>query len=942
MDTKILEKLNLTDFVCFDVETTGLNPDYDSVIEFSAVRFEDGEIEEKLTFLCDPEKNIPSDIEMLTGISNQMIKGKKSFQDRMDEVMDFIGTSPLVAHNISFDIRFLKNGLKGSGRSSRIENTLYDTMLLSQAFYFYLSNHKLGTLADYLDLNTENSHRAEADSINTGKIFLDLIEEVLLYDHETIQTINFILKKTHDPNNELYRNVGKLLSFNKELQKNSSPKIDWAPPQNILKAEDKEDQETTLDLEDIFGKDGKLAQEFEGYEERPQQKEFAEVVHRTIENDEISMIEAGTGVGKSLGYIIPTVLWNSKREEKKRIVITSNTKNLQEQIFDKEIPFVKNKLGLDFTAVLLKGRKNYICKTRWNNLLDNVEERVQVNNRSNLIPVLIWLKHTQTGDIFENNGFSVKHNWKIWSKICSEPGYCTTKVCSQYGGCFLGKARRMAKKASVLVVNHSLLLANAAANNKVLPPFSVLVIDEAHNLEQNGYSYFADEVRQPSLFYTLGKFTRGQKNQGLLNNIRKIAQKLNKGDKIESDIQNITSQIKSVKDISRNFFSELISDKRSELRSSNNSYSLKKRYQDFSEDFPETRDGETLLTEINRLVELINGIMDRLADFIDGNSSLYNKLEKDIDNALADLKEFVMALDSAIASESDEKIYWYEIGNDGKPNSVKLASTPLNIGGYIRDKIFDEVDSAILTSATLKINDSFEYIANRIGLNNERKVIQKSVGSPFIYQEQMKFITYCPQKEYTSASDTARLISQLSRETKKGIMMLFTSYRALKKVYKILNKKLRQDDIQLMAQGISGSRSTIVKKFRKHKHSVLLGTSSFWEGVDLIGDALEILLIDKLPFPVPSDPIIEANAEEIQKDGQNPFLEYTIPETVLKFRQGVGRLIRSTYDMGVLINMDNRVVTKRYGRYFQNDIPVENETMRSENQIITEVKNFLR
>ena len=942
MKQKILEELELDEFVAFDVETTGLNPEFDSVIEFSAILFKSGAIEDKLTFLCKPEQAISTDIELLTGITNAMVKGQQSFDSHMEEVLDFIADRPLIAHNIGFDIRFLKSALVRTGLKNNFKGRLYDTLDLARAFYFYLNNHKLATVADYLALSTEDAHRAEADAINTGKIFLELLEEALLYDFETIQTINRVLKKTRAPNKNLFRNIAKLLSFSKALSKNSAPKIDWEPPVNVIKSQSGHEDLEVSELREFFGEDGRLAEEIEDFEDRPQQEEFAEIVYNTLDTNKTALIEAGTGVGKSLGYIIPAVLWNCQQEEQKRIVITSNTKNLQEQIFRKEIPFAANKLKLPFSAVLLKGRKNYICLTRWNSLLNNLDERVQVSDRPNLVPLVIWLKHTRTGDISENNGFSVRYNWKIWAEICSESGYCTTSVCRKYDGCFLGRARFAAGKATLLVVNHSLLLANAAANNKVLPPFSALILDEAHNLEKNGYSFFADEVRQPGLLYLLNKFARGKKDYGLISNLRNFCKKIDKLDDLDQDLTNITEKIREIKEISRQFFTRIVASKKSSL--SNRNYRLKKRYKLFDKEFPGCSSGNVLRGELKNLLEMVSGVTDNIAEAVSDQPSIFEKLENDIVNVMDDLQKFAAALDIVIKSDNEDRIFWYEIGRDGSENSVKLASTPLDIGSYLQDKIFEEVDSAVLTSATLRINDSFDYITNRIGLNNTTgdDLIKSSVGSPFLYDEQMKFITYCPDQGKTTTAQTASLIARLSRETEKGIMGLFTSYRALKQVYKLLEKNLKKDGISLMAQGFSGSRSTIIKKFREKKHSILLGTASFWEGVDVIGDALEILLIDKLPFPVPSDPIIEANSEEIEKHHGNAFYDYTIPETILKYRQGIGRLIRSSYDSGVLINLDDRVVTKRYGRFFQEAIPVQNETLKSAGEVVAEVRRFLK
>jgi len=951
---EILKQLRLSEFVVIDFETTGLNPINDAVIEFSGIRFIDGEPQEIESFLCDPGFEIPVEIELLTGITSTMLVGQAPFEKRLKDVIAFIGESPIVGHNIGFDLAFLKDYMRRDKkiRKGKLKNFTYDTSLLAQAFYFYLNHHRLTTVTEYCGFSTKDAHRAETDALNTGRIFLCLIREAMKYDFDTFQTINRILEGTDDPNKWLYLHLSERLSAAGSIGSNRTPTIDWHVPDNIIgkkiesaNSETFQKTSTKALAEQYFGNSGKVAAVLKNYEPRHQQKEMTKIVLDSLLSEQSAMIEAGTGVGKTLAYLVPSILWlNGNGKDDNRVIVASNTKNLQEQIFYKEIPFISHKLKLPFKAVLLKGRNNYICKTRWNRFLADIGNNLGFANRSSVIPIVIWLKHTKTGDIGENNGFHVTNSYAIWKEICSEPGFCTTSVCQKFDGCYLGKIRHQSQNADVIIVNHSLLLADSASDSHALPDYSVLIVDEAHNLEKNAYTYFAEKINLMMLTFLLNDVSTGTTiERGIVKNVVDFCRQIKKLHEIEPIVEKIRDNVSDLRITAETFYRKIANTTLLNKNSNGKNYGIKKRYKVFVDVFPNFEmETSTFATELNNLYEKLAGLNEKMKTLVADFPELYDELNAKLMNTVGELDYYRNTFKNVTNGNNEKMIFWYEIGPNGKETMVEFAYTPLAVNAEIFEKILKERHTTILTSATLKIADSFEYLGNRTGaMLLDREAIQSvAVGSPFKYSDQMKFITVSQQGGEIQPSAIASILIRLAKETRRGIMALFTSYSSLGEVYKLIAPTFKNMDITLLAQGHGVSRSSLLDQFRSERNSVLLGTDSFWEGVDVIGNSLEILIITKLPFPVPTEPIIEANVEKFKEEGKNSFNEYYVPEAVLKFRQGVGRLIRSTSDIGVVINFDDRIDRMSYGRFFKECIPVAAETVVGEDKLMQSVQQF--
>ncbi|MBW6458896.1 MAG: DEAD/DEAH box helicase, partial [FCB group bacterium] len=515
----ILKELGLETCIAFDVETTGLDPASEEVIQFSAVKFVNGKIAEELNLFCDPGRPIPSFITELTRIDDEMVAGEPSFNERLDEILDFFGEYTLIAHNAPFDLSFLDAKLK-----EPLANPVIDTLDLSRIFLYRLPDRKLETLSAHFDLETEGAHRADVDTRNTGRLFFKILDIMLYYDISLYKDIIFITDPlVNMPNYELYRRIYE--HYLKSGRTENERKKPYHPMRDnklgdfkkrVYNEDDTIKKISRQDIDGIFGLKGQLSETLPGYELRIGQMQFAGDIIEAFNEGECLIGEAGTGVGKSLAYLIPAIRWMKKnRREGMSIVVSSHTKNLQEQLFYKDIPFIHEFIEQDFTVVMLKGRQNYICLTKWHAVMKNLDHAINLFDRPHLLPLLVWLRETKTGDIEENSGFQMNRVPHIWARLASETGYCTTKKCAEHHGCYLGKIRKLAFHADVIIVNHSLLLSDAASDNAILPEHPICIIDEAHNLIRSAYQYLGVEItpwlveRMLHKLYTPGRMRMG-------------------------------------------------------------------------------------------------------------------------------------------------------------------------------------------------------------------------------------------------------------------------------------------------------------------------------------------------------------------------------------------------------------------------------------------------
>ena len=956
MDPAILKKLHLDTFITFDTETTGFDRLQDDIIEFSAVKYTDGEPVDSIDFLVQPRKNVPEVITRITGISNDMVKDAPRYEDFHKEIKEFLGDYPLVAHNVTFDYEMLNVHFRRVGDESP-ENALYDTLLLSRTFSYWLVDHKLKTVAKAFDVAQDKSHRAKADAKMAGDIFLKQIEMMLATPVETLQQCNRLLSDIDTHTKQLF-----IDALNYLIAQNESHGIGTAP---ILPPERRNvygegglefdglgeplESIDTFELTRYFTKDGPLGQSLTKFEERDAQAAMAEAVAESLNQGHFLVAEAGTGVGKSLAYTLPGIMWTLHNNDRgERLVISSNTKNLQEQLFFKDIPFIHDRLGLEFKAVLLKGRSNYLCKTKWAEFFRNIN-RFSHGDRVAALPIVAWATQTNTGDISENNGFHEHRNSSLWSKLSSEGGYCTTKRCQKNHGCFLGPLKQQAANAHLILVNHSLLLADAASGHMTIPEYHHLVVDEAHNLEKSAYRYFAAEFDIWALRkLTNVLYTKSRNEYGLLATLKVAVSQMDRDKEaggLETQIQN---SIASLGDLDKNTetFLQLFQEKASK-KQRQFTYTEKVRYTSDSLPFGSLgSEIQSIQTSFRQVMNALKELHQHLKDYSDSDINDVDQIRQDIQHSYDDLIEIAHTFHAVTQAPDAEQIYWYEIPISEK-SLPKFVTTPIHVGEVMDERIYEDLRAAVFTSATLKVADSFNYFQKRAGLEHldHVEIVTEDFGSPYYLSEQIIgcVTTYVDRPGSPEHNrQIADIVRKITNEYNRGILVLTTSYRNMDQIYEGIESHYREMEVELLRQTRQISRTDLIEQFRDDVSSVLIGTESFWEGVDVPGESLQVLLIGKLPFAVPTDPVVEANTKAVENEGGNGFIDYTLPEAIIQFRQGFGRLIRSSTDSGVVIIADPRVATKQYGRYIAESLPIELQACQSDDELFGILDNWFR
>ena len=920
---EILSVLNLSTYVAFDFETTGLNPKQDRIIEFAAIRFVDGKPKKRYSTLINPGVHVSPFITGITGISNQMVSTAPDEEDIIDDLFSIIGKYPLVAHNIRFDWNYLLELCKRYNKDIP-ENPLYDTLQLARAMLFDHPVFNLGALSEFYGLDSSGSHRAEKDTENCGNIFLYLLDELSEYTLEEISRVISVIEKYDIPNKKLYVDLANALlkkgdlkgSLNIRSKKRKSR-------QNIYQYEGPENIQNITAAE-VFGSGGILSKNYDWYEDRINQVEYANMCDKIINSTGSGVLEAGTGLGKSMGYLFAAIKRKYETEERGPVVIGCNTKHLQDQLFFKDLPQLTDALKTSVTALIIKGRKNYICRTRFNWV---VSERNILSEQDieAIIPILFWLEWTESGDVSECNRFlNTRKTW-IWSMICSDMGFCTGDICRKNHGCFYGPIRKLMYEADIIVANHSLLLSEAKSPG-ILPEHDTIIIDEVHNLVRSGYDQFKVEIDQQIVLPLLQSVNPSHPRSRRWNNI------LNSISDSESSVkmlrESLLSGIEQVRISFEKFMDELTINNEDRFNKEKTYqerpiiHSLEKEYA------PVNSELAKLKTNIQSLLLCFNNLRKFILE-IDSSRTKYLYLHNVLDRGLENISGLSDSINILTENQDLEWVYWKQGIYHSKAGSIvqlrlSLHASMVDISEILRNKLYSRNSNFILTSATIKVDDSFDYFLNRNGLRKTDNIITDDYISPFSYQDQVVYYQYGGTSDITGdPSKLSDIIYYIHKTFQKRTMVLFTSIKMLENVSNKIKEKSDSKDIPLFAQSKGASKLSIIKGMHMHKNALLFGTNSFWEGVDLPGELLEILIVVKLPFGVPTDPLIKSYSNFLDSSGVNSFMNFSVPECAIRFRQGFGRLIRTTYDSGIFISLDNRIVTKRYGEFILNNIPTD-------------------
>lgn len=635
----------------------------------------------------------------------------------------------------------------------------------------------------------------------------------------------------------------------------------------------------------FFKKDGILTQKLPQYEYRSQQIEMAERIEMVLVRGakQHLIIEAGTGTGKSLAYLVPFIYWATKNN--KRFVVSTYTKALQEQLIKIDLPFLQQIMDVDFNFALCVGSNNYLCLRRLSqtqvyglfNELKEVEQFNEINK---------WQEISDTGLKSE---LRFEPLGELWSKLSRESDLCMGKNCIFFQRCFYFKAKKKQILSQVLVANHHLFFADLVSGNQVLPEFEAIVFDEAHTVEDVATNYLGLEVSNSGIRFILDRLYNHQNNKGLISRMSNLEEKLK---------QKIIEHISVARNSADKFFLEILG----RFNSSQKSIRLKEK--NFIDNIIEP----PLSSLISSLTEITKTASVNEEEILEVNSFIER------------CRSVQACLKVVIEQENPNFVYWLEISDGKRLKWVTIHANPIEINNELKAKVFDVNDIVVLTSATLAVNRSFAYIKNRLGLSENDELL---LDSPFDYPSQV--ILYTPTsipdpKIYPASFEekVGNTIEELLCLTKGRAFILFTSYAMLNKIHQQVTERL--PELNHYKQG-EVTTQQMVEIFKQKDKPVLWGTNTFWQGIDVPGDSLVCVVITKLPFAVPDDPITEARMEWLNQNGLNPFWEYQVPQAVIQTKQGFGRLIRKKDDYGIVSILDPRIKTKSYGKLFLDSLP---------------------
>ena len=896
-----------TTYVSLDLETTGLNADRDAIIEVGAVKFADGRILGEFTSLVQPGITLSHRIEQLTGIRTIDLVEAPPIGPVLAELAAFVGDAPVVGHNVGFDLGFLKRaGWTPPGDA--IDTHELATILVPEARRF-----SLGHLAAFLALDGDPNHRALPDARTSRVLFDALVERARRLPPATLTAIERLSTRTRWGAGRVF-----IAAAADPLPAAMPRPIGSASLGAALKSSPRRVEIDAATVGALLAPSGALAGSLAAYEDRPgQQAMLAEVVRALNDGDQV-LIEAGTGTGKSLAYLLPAAAYALANGCP--VIVSTHTITLQDQLVSKDLPLVRSLTDDGLRFAMLKGRDNYLCRSRLDMLLQR--DDLDAETVRALAKVLVWAPTTTTGDRVE---LALRpEDERTWRQLCADGGACTGDRCAYAarGECWLHRARSRAFASHIVVVNHALLasdMVQADSGRGILPPYKHLIIDEAHHLEDvatDVLSFSAGRTQLQDAVAALAAKSRGTlatrlttalellrmapitraAASALLDQLARMTGGRADADAGVGRLYDALAEFLQVTDERR------IVDKRitEAVRHSPDWSAVELAWDD-------ARTALVAMHDAGR--RLLSGIVTIEGDLADGDP-----IVADLRDALAALETLIEGLDRAIASPRGDDVVWAAADGQGRQ---ALHVAPLEVGPTLARQLFADKETLVLTSATLRAPD-FDFARDRLQLPDAADLV---VESPFDYERQA--LLYVPtdmpepnRPDHQRALD--RALIALGTAMRGRTMVLFTSHASLRETYHAIRSPLGDAGVTVIGQGLDGSRNTLLGTFMDPETpTMLLGTRSFWEGIDIPGEALSCLVITRLPFDVPTDPLFAARSERLD----DAFNDLSIPQALLRFRQGVGRLIRTRADRGIIAVLDGRIMTKRYGSTFLDALP---------------------
>lgn len=956
------------DFVVFDLETTGLDPNRDEIIEIGAVLWQQGEITAAFHSLVNPGLAIPLEIQQLTGITDSDVADAPRLETILPEFLRFLEGRRLAGHNVRFDIRFLLAACERSGYELPAEREGLDTLLAARVLLPTVSGYKLGDLVRGLEIGSHTAHRALADATQTAEVLRVLEDRAVALPYLTLQQLTRLagmfspmlatwfqglsevrvgrtgtrledgqdallnlVFTTSEHERRFRQEEGTIEHFDADVAATSLEAGSSSSPRSS--------QPILAAASALLAQGTPLQQVLPGFEVRTGQLEMVQAVAQALEGNQHLLVEAGTGTGKSLAYLIPAALY--ALAEDTRVVVSTHTIALQDQIRDRDFATLRKVLNQPVSLKVFKGRTHYVCMRKLNQELTSADFGTPSDDLIAYMAFLVWLTFTQEGNREELplSGNSAE----VWPRIQSESETCIGKRCPFFKPCYYFRARGAAYDADVVVTNHSLVFSDLKAEHRVLPKYNHLIFDEAHHVEEVATRHLGEEVHLLQLLALFGRLVRDYGRHGILPELlSKLELSESRSASVVGSLQKLLDAVAGLRPRTEHAFLVL------------SRYIPRGQYEvRITSDLTETPSWD----EFNKIADEIADVLHQMED---PRSQLEDSAEletdEDLQGRLFDASGFLSELSNHLwmlckaGDLSESWVNWVEISGNSDSKQVSLHRNPISVAGILAEQLFATKQSVVLTSATLSTEGKFDYVKNQLGLEEaerDGRLASQSVASPFNFAKQALLCVPSDVPELakmnTEEASTylADAIYQLAKASQGRLMALFTSHAMLRQTAAMVRDPLKSLKMELFAQGIDGNRWTLLESFRKHPSGVLFGAQSFWEGIDLPGDELTTLVIVRLPFAPPTHPVTAARHQRLEAAGKSAFWHASLPEAVVRFRQGFGRLIRTVNDRGVVVVYDKRIVSTRYGASFVRSLHGIRPFVAPEQQVIERVQAFL-
>ncbi|MBB6444673.1 ATP-dependent DNA helicase DinG [Bacillus benzoevorans] len=927
-------------YVVIDLETTGNSPKKgDKIIQFAAVVIQNGCVIEEYSSLVYPEQPIPAFIEELTGLSDEMVKDSPLFADIAPKVVKLLKDAYFVAHNVLFDLTFLQEELIMAGFEG-FHGPVLDTVEMARILMPGSDSFTLSDLAVQEGLSHDRPHQADSDAYVTGELLLILFKRLHRLPLATIRQLH---KLSYSLKSDLDEILAEIM-----LQKQKS--LEELPDQleqfrGITLKKEQRNISRDGEKEMIYpagdrDKEMLLKKVFPFYEKRSGQFRMMDLVHDTFQQEHHSMIEAGTGVGKSIAYLFPALI--EAVRSRKPVVISTFTTQLQEQLLTKDIPLLQKMVEFPFHTVLLKGKNHYISLEKFERTLREPENNY--DTALTKMQLLVWLTETSTGDRDELHLSSGGQMY--WNKVKHDvTDQMTNHAWSSRE--FYNRMKRDAQSAHLIITNHSFLLSDLIAERGILPEFDCLIIDEGHHFEKTSRKFLGQKLDYAHVRYFLqhmGLYEQKQMAYRMVQTMEKFCIEAEAGtqyaawNKIMADLSFEMDELFKV-------VSFIV---KKHIKNKHNGW-VNCRL-----DNRQTRELNMLTAAAERFLFLLKEYNKAMSDWYEMMQQKGGKQNEKLNMLLSELvswmnegEKIMQSIREILLQPLGEHVHWIEMDTRAMQNKTTIYAQPVSVSSQLNKLVFQKKKSVVVTSATMTVKGNFTYMLNELGLEPSQVYLEQ-ITSPFRYDKQVQFVISndLPEVNSVSLAEYAAAIGEhiisIAEATKGRMLILFTSYEMLRKTYELLKESGFLHEYTMLAQGItSGSRTRLTRNFLRFEKAILLGTNSFWEGIDIPGEDLSCLIMVRLPFSPPDEPHTEAKCLEVKEKGGNPFYDYSLPEAVIRFKQGFGRLIRTSTDKGLMVVFDRRVISTRYGKAFLDSIPSVKAQEMNIDQLTDLIKRWL-